>query len=223
MDPSRHGKMEADEDGDCDESSKSTGVRSRATARLVDPTPATIPCRRAALTGGRGITVAISLRHAAMREIPGTPVHNSAGTPGAFAMSTPPATSAEVNASGSIACPGASVESSPSVSEENEADDSPSPKLGGRAAHELRWLGEISVIGQGQTRGVQTQFDLDSAALFVEEVLTIEELQESLSVSVMHDWLTGSDDLYNPLLLGAANDTEYLAASAMDLHPVVRG
>ena len=54
------------------------------------------------------------------------------GYSGGFAMSTPPATSAGVNASGGIASSGASVELSPSVSEEYEVDDSPSPKLGGR-------------------------------------------------------------------------------------------
>ena len=52
-------------------------------------------------------------------------------------MFTPPATLAEVNASGGTASPGASVESSPSVSDEDKVDDSPSPELGGRAAHEL--------------------------------------------------------------------------------------
>ena len=50
-----------------------------------------------------------------MREILGTYVHSSAGTPGSFAMSTPPATSIRVNASGGTASPSASVESSPSV------------------------------------------------------------------------------------------------------------
>ena len=34
-------------------------------------------------------------------------------------------------------------------------------------------------------------------------------------MSVMHDCLTGSDGLYNPLLLGAVNDTKDLATSAM--------
>ena len=36
---------------------------------------------------------------------------------------------------------------------------------------------------------------------------------------VMHDCLTGIDGLYNPLLLGAVNDSEDLAASAMDFAP----
>ena len=35
----------------------------------------------------------------------------------------------------------------------------------------------------------------------------------------MHDCLTGIDGLYNPLLLGAVNDSEDLAASAMDFAP----
>ena len=47
------------------------------------------------------------------------------------------------------------------------------------------------------------QFDLDSAALFVEEALAPEELQERLSVFIMHDCLTGMDGLYNTLLIGA--------------------
>ena len=122
-----------------------------------------------------------------MREIPGTPVHSNAGTPGSFAISTPPATSARVNASGGTGSPGALVESSPSVSEEDEVDDSPSPKLGGRAAHELRRLGETRVVRQEWTRGEQRQLDLDWAAFFVEEALTTEELQQWLPVSVIHD------------------------------------
>ena len=67
------------------------------------------------------------------------------------------------------ASPCASVKSSTSVSEEVEDDDSPSPKLGGRAAQELRWLGETPVVRQWRTRGEQRQLDLDSVALFVEE------------------------------------------------------
>ena len=36
---------------------------------------------------------------------------------------------------------------------------------------------------------------------------------------VMHDGLTGNNGLYNPLLLGAVNDTEDLATSTMDFPP----
>ena len=190
LDPSRHGEVEVDEDVDRDESSEYTGDRPRVTARLVTPTPASIPCGRAALAGGRGTAAATSSRGAAVREIPGTPVHRSA-----------------------------LVESSPSVSEEDEVDDSSSPKLGGKAAHELRWLGETPVIRQERTRGEQRQFDLGSAALFAEEALSTEELQEWLSVSVTHDCLAGSDGLYNPLLLGAVIDFEDSAASAMYFAP----
>ena len=155
-----------------------------------------------------------------MREIPGTPVHSSAGTPGGFAMSRPPATSAGVNAFGGTASPGALVESSPSACEEDEADNSPTPKLGGRATHELRWLGETAVVWQGRTRGKQRKFDLDSAAaLFVENALATEELQKGLSVSVVHGCLTGIDGLYDSLLLGAVNDPEDLASSAIDFAP----
>ena len=57
--------------------------------------------------------------------------------------------------SGGTASPRASVESPPSVSEEDEVDDSPSPELGGRVVPELRWLGETSVVQQGRTRGEQ--------------------------------------------------------------------
>ena len=57
-----------------------------------------------------------------------------------------PVTSAGVNAAGGTSSPGAPVESSPFVSEEDEADDIPSPKLGGRVAHELRWLEETPVV-----------------------------------------------------------------------------
>ena len=137
LDPSRHEVVEVDEDLDCDQSSESTDIRSRVTARPVSPTLVTVPCGRFAPVGGRGT---------AMKEIPGTSVHSSAGTPEGFAMSTPPATSAGVNASGGTVSPGASVESSPSVSEEDEVDDSPSPELGGRAARELRWLVETPVF-----------------------------------------------------------------------------
>ena len=153
LDPSRHGEVEVDEDVDREKSSESTGVRPRVTARLVAPTSASIPCGRAAPAGGRGTAAATSMRGATMREIPGKPVHSSAGIPGGFAMPTPLVTSAGVCASGGTASPGPSVESSPSVFEEDEADDSPSSKLGGRAAHELRWLGETPVVRQGRTRG----------------------------------------------------------------------
>ena len=151
-----------------------------------------------------------------MRAIPDTPVHSGAGTPGGFATSTTPAILVGVNASGGTTSTDASVKSSSSVSEEDEADDSPLPELAGRAAHELRWPGKTSIVRQGRTRGEQSQLDLDSVALFFEEVLATEKLQEWLSVSVIHDCLTGTDGLYNPLLLGAVIDTKHLAASVMD-------
>ena len=82
MGPSRHGEVKVDEDVDRDESIEYTGVRPRVTARLVTPTPAAVPCERAAPAGGRGTAAATSLRGAAMRAIPGTPVHSSVCTPG---------------------------------------------------------------------------------------------------------------------------------------------
>ena len=84
-------------------------------------------------------------------------------------MSTPPVISAGVHSSGGTASPGASVELSPFVSKENEVDDGPTRKLGGRAAHKLRWLGETPVVRQGWTRGERRQLGLDSIALFVEK------------------------------------------------------
>ena len=123
--------------------------------------------------GDRGTAAVSQLRGAAMKEISSSPVHSSAGTPGGSPMSTPPATSAGVNASGGIAIPGASVEPSPSVSEEDEVDDSISPELGRRAARELRWHGETPVVRQRRTREEQKQLDLDSAGLFVEKHLLL--------------------------------------------------
>ena len=38
-------------------------------------------------------------------------------------------------------------------------------------------------------------------------------------VSDLHECLTGTDGLYNPLLVGTVNDTKDLAASAVDLEP----
>ena len=93
-------------------------------------------------------------------------------------MSTPSATSAGVNASGGTASPGASVESPSSVSEKDEADESPSPELGWRTALELRWLGETPFVRQGRTRGEKRQLDVDSTMLLAEEALVTEELQE---------------------------------------------
>ena len=43
LDPSHHGEVEVDEDVDHDEPSEYTGVRPRATARLVTSTPAAVP------------------------------------------------------------------------------------------------------------------------------------------------------------------------------------
>ena len=40
-------------------------------------------------------------------------------------------------------------------------------------------------------------------------------------MSVMHDCHTGTDSLYNPLLLGAVHDVENLAAGAIDIAPGV--
>ena len=60
------------------------------------------------------------------------------------------------------------------------------------------------------------QRDLYLTALSVEEPLVTEELQKWLLMSGMHGCLTGIDGLYNPYLVGAVNDIEGLAASAMD-------
>ena len=47
-----------DEVVDCDESSESTGVRSRVTAHLVTPTHAAVPDGKAAPAGGQGTAAA---------------------------------------------------------------------------------------------------------------------------------------------------------------------
>ena len=52
-------------------------------------------------------------------------------------------------------------------------------------------------------------------------VLATEEVQGWLSVLVMHDCLTGSDGIYDPLLLDAVNNIEDLAASAIDFTPAM--
>ena len=89
-------------------------------------------------------------------------------------------------------------------------------RLGARTARALRWLEGTPAVRQGCPCGEMRQRDLYVTALSVEETLVTEELQEWLLMSGMHDCLTGIDGLYNPLLLGAVNDTEGLAASAMD-------
>ena len=48
-------------------------------------------------------------------------------------------------------------------------DYNPSPKLGEREAHELRWLGQNPVVRQGRTRGERRQLNLGSETLLVEE------------------------------------------------------
>ena len=68
LDPSRHKVAEEDEDAVNDESSESTGVRSRVIARLIASTPAAVPCGRAAPTGGRGIAATTSLKGAHKRD-----------------------------------------------------------------------------------------------------------------------------------------------------------
>ena len=213
MDPSRRGVVEEDEDVDCDESGESTGVRSNVTARLVTRIPAAVPWGRAAPAGGRGTAAATSLRGAAMEEILGSPVHSSAGTSWNFAMSTPPATSFGVNASGGTASPGVSVES-PSVSEEDEADDYPSPKFGGSTARELRRFGETSVVRQGRARGEKRRNDLDLAALFAEATLAIDP---GMVVDVRHASLSYRN---YPLRPGAVNDTEIWLQVRWNLYQV---
>ena len=53
----------------------------------------------------------------------------------------------------------------------------------------------------------------------LKKAIATEELQEWRSVSIVHDSLTGIDGLYYPLLLGAVNDSEDMAASAMGFAP----
>ena len=66
---------------------------------------------------------------------------------------------------------------------------------------------ETPIALPGRTRGEKKRLDMELAeALFVKESLATEEVREWLSVSVIHDYLTGTDGLYSPLLLGAVND-----------------
>ena len=81
LDPSHHEVVEEDDDVVCDESSESTGVRSRVTARLVTLTPVAVPCGRATPAGGRGIPPRLLRGKVLIKEISGAPVHSSAGTP----------------------------------------------------------------------------------------------------------------------------------------------
>ena len=71
------------------------------------------------------------------------------------------------------------------------------------------------VVLQGCTRGKKRQLDLYSGELFIQVALATEGLREWLLVSTRRDCLTGTDGLYNPLLLGAVNDTKYSAANTM--------
>ena len=194
---------------DFDESSEFTGVQSSLTSIEVAPTPTAVPYERAAPAGGRGTTVASSLRGAATKEIPGSPVCRSSSTPGGFAMSTLPATLAGVKASGGTASPGASVESSPSVLEEDEANGCHLSELGGGATRELRWLGNPRRPAR-RRRAKTALFNFGGTVCWRS---AYKELPELLSVFVIHDCLTGIDGLYKPLLLGTVNDTEKLAAS----------
>lgn len=57
------------------------------------------------------------------------------------------------NASGGTVSPGASVQSSQGVSEEDDANDSSLPELGGRDNRRLRWLGETPIVLKRRTRG----------------------------------------------------------------------
>ena len=97
-------------DVDFDESSESTVVLSNVTPNLVAPTPKAVPSGKAATASGRGTAAATSLRGTAMDEVPGSPMHSSADSPGGFAVSTLAATSAGITASGRTISPIASVE-----------------------------------------------------------------------------------------------------------------
>lgn len=57
--------------------------------------------------------------------------------------------SCDCSTSGGTASPDGSVQSSQGVSKQADADDSPSPKLGGRSDRERRWLEETCIVFQG--------------------------------------------------------------------------
>ena len=115
---------------------------------LVAPTPVVVPHGRAAPEGGRATYRRVCLirtcHHGGGSGFTRAEQH---GYSGEGAMLTLSATSAGVNKSEGTASPGASVESSPSAFERDEADDSPSPEPGRRAAYELA----SPVVRQGRT------------------------------------------------------------------------
>lgn len=86
-------------------------------------------------------------------------------------MSTLSSASTGVNESSTIASLRALVQSSQFISEEDEMDESPSPVLGGKASHDLKWLKRASIILQGWTRGQRKWLGLDSAALLLNKNL----------------------------------------------------
>lgn len=98
-------------------------------------------------------------------------VQDSAGASGGGDMSTPTAVSIGDNAS---------VQPPQGIHEEDDANDSPLPELGGRADGRLRWLAETRIVMQGRTCREQKRLDINSAALFAEEALAIEGIQEWL-------------------------------------------
>ena len=97
--------------------------------------------------------------------------------------------------------PGTSVELRPSVFEEDEVNDSPSPELGGAAARELRWLGETLVVRQGRNRGEQRQLDLDSAALFTKEALAMRSCRNGCQcpscITIILEWIARTTHCYS--------------------------
>ena len=105
----------------------------------------------------------------------------------------------------------------------DETNIKPSPELREKFDHELRWLREPRVVREEWTRGEQRQLDLDLAARIVEEALVIKELREWRAVSDMQEYLSETDDPYNPLLLGNCLCSPRSHPNVLTIFPPVRG
>ena len=170
------------------ESSESIDLRpsasetSESTASVYTPSPVAFPCKRASPVGMRSTAAAMSVGGAIIKKSPDAPLEGAATnlaesygqsiarTPLSGAAPAPSAILAGDDAAGRTVSPDASVEAA-SVSEGGETTYSPSLNLKGRADHELRWLEEPPVIGDGRTHREQRQLGLDLAALMLKNRL----------------------------------------------------
>lgn len=168
---------------DADGSRQPVDVESNAAANILHPTPAAVSRRKARPADGRSTATAISIGGIAMEEVPrGCYIYALCGI------------DRRKRIWGN--CLSQFISSIIIIVHgEDDADDISSPELRGWAARELRRLGENPIVLQERTRGAQKKrLDMGSVTLFVEEALANEEKREWLSVYVIHDRLTVTDD-----------------------------